>query len=630
MAVITPDTFDSLRRYVGVRLQQGVPLVDADWNELEDVRKFELRTFLKWFVGDGVPDGNDGFRIVGTGSANDFTIAAGVSGSPDGLANVGRCLINGLDVIIPTDLDFTDQPLHVDQPGSAALAAALGVPAIQAMTTPTGDGTVVGYIDVWERLVTPTEDPGLVLPGLGTESCARIKRDWVVRARNGTSVPATGDPDHLAGHDYYALGTIARRAADPNVAAGDVIDVRERRLLVPPATLITDLLGVTPADYRRGLSRPAISLREAINALLRGELPSTPDAAIVPAPGIDVTKRAFLFDNSNGIAALWQSDRVGGTNQVFAARLDLNNVSAGFVAPPQQVTTGGAHSEGHAALLPNGDLMVVYQSGMGAVSDISFKRAPLAGLNAVPEVVVASTAGFAETGPSVVVSANLAVIFYHLGAPTNLWQFRRRNHVSNTWVDAGPQQLSAQSAPQRDSHAVPDGSGRIWAAFRATANIAALQLTPSSGAVANETTHDSGLGVDQNPFVLVTAVGDVWVFWASPSSLHAVRFSGGAWQPIQTIPNTIAADRQPCSVEDAEGGIWLFWTRGSLGTGDIYFMRRNPATGAWGQPRQLTMTPNDDSIPFALQAPNNAAWIFWTSDRDGNFNPYFKRLVTAV
>src|SRR5688572_32262185 len=100
MAVITPNTFDALKRYVGVRLQQGVPLVDADWNELEDVRKFELRAFLKWFVGDGVPEGNDGFGITGTGLVNDFIIRSGVTGTAEGLSNVGRLLVNGLDVLI--------------------------------------------------------------------------------------------------------------------------------------------------------------------------------------------------------------------------------------------------------------------------------------------------------------------------------------------------------------------------------------------------------------------------------------------------------------------------------------------------------------------------------------------------
>jgi hypothetical protein len=37
MGNFSRDTFDKLKHYVGVRLQQGVPIVDADWNELEDI-----------------------------------------------------------------------------------------------------------------------------------------------------------------------------------------------------------------------------------------------------------------------------------------------------------------------------------------------------------------------------------------------------------------------------------------------------------------------------------------------------------------------------------------------------------------------------------------------------------------
>ena len=64
MGNFSQDTFDPLKNYVAVRLQQGVPLVDADWNEAHDVRKFEVQAFLKWFVGNGVPEGIDGFRIA--------------------------------------------------------------------------------------------------------------------------------------------------------------------------------------------------------------------------------------------------------------------------------------------------------------------------------------------------------------------------------------------------------------------------------------------------------------------------------------------------------------------------------------------------------------------------------------
>ena len=44
MAVISSNSFDPLSRYVSVRMQQGVPLVDRDWNEREDARRFEARS----------------------------------------------------------------------------------------------------------------------------------------------------------------------------------------------------------------------------------------------------------------------------------------------------------------------------------------------------------------------------------------------------------------------------------------------------------------------------------------------------------------------------------------------------------------------------------------------------------
>jgi hypothetical protein len=236
MAVITQTTFNPLNDFVRVRLGQGVPIVDADVNERDDIHMFELRAALRWFFGDGVPDASDAFRVVGTGVPNDVTIRAGVSAVPAGaspeeraLRHVGRCLVDGLDVAIAADVAFKAQALHVSRGAPAtALAAALGVPTIAEM--PVLAGTVVVYLDVWERLVTPTETPALVLPGLGTESCARVKREWVVRVRAGTTAPVPGDADYQTGHGYYALATLARRTGDQNVNAADVTDRRQTGL----------------------------------------------------------------------------------------------------------------------------------------------------------------------------------------------------------------------------------------------------------------------------------------------------------------------------------------------------------------------------------------------------------------
>lgn len=233
MAVITNNTFDPNKQYVSVRLQQGVPIVDADWNELQDAIGYAHQAVTRWFIGNGVPQGNNGYQIQGSGLSNDFTILSNVTGVPDPLSNAGRCLVDGLEVFIIADSIFTAQPLHEDHGAAAdAEAARLGVPRINALVTPVANGTVVVYLDVWERLVSPVEDPALILPGLAVESCARLRREWVIRARDGTTAPqlADGLPDFQPGHHYYALATLARRAGDPLVNATDVTDARQTRL----------------------------------------------------------------------------------------------------------------------------------------------------------------------------------------------------------------------------------------------------------------------------------------------------------------------------------------------------------------------------------------------------------------
>jgi len=648
MAVISANTFDSLRRYVSVRLQQGVPIVDADWNELEDVRKFELQAFLKWFVGDGVSERNDGFRIDGTGLANDFVIRAGISGAPEGLSNVGRCLVNGLDVIITADLNFTAQPLHASQAGSAALAAALGVPQIQALTTPVANGTVVAYLDVWERLVTPVEDPSLVHAGLGTESCARIRREWVVRVRNGTSVPVSGDPDFVVGHSYYALATIARRTGIASINVSDVTDQRERRLLMPPATLIADLFG--PVDYRRGQGRPPISFREVINAMLRGDVPGPPESAIAAAPGSDDnTGRGTFFDTTQGLITTWSSNRTG-SNQIFGARLSLANPAAGFATPEQQITGGAvAHIRPHAVALDTGEMLVVYESATAPGNeDIHLKRGVLSSLTpASAEIAVANDALIRQRAPFVAVVGGQALIMWH-ESPSNTWQFNRFNLATNTFPNP-KQQLSAITANAPGSsfelHAGRDSTNTVWVAFRTTTNNIHTLQVPAVGAPTVGEDQDPAAGPqDAAPFVLVDNSDNVWVFWnALGAGVAAIRYRQfvrvtSAWDPpLASAPALVTGtdvflNVAPAAVADPDGGIWLFFHSNRSGSGnqDVWYIRRNPLTGIWGSPRQITGAPEADTNPFVLRGTDGVLWLFWNRQLGANGELFFRRIITSI
>jgi hypothetical protein len=638
MAVMTDDTFDALRRYVGVRLQQGVPIADSDWNEIDDVHEFGLRAPARWFVGDGVPEGTNGFRIEGTGLTNDFFIRAGVTGTVNGLSNIGRYLTDGLNVTISSDVRFTGQPLHVGQPGSLVLSQALGVPQIQAMPAPAPNGTVTVYLDSWERLVTAKEDPSLVQPGLGTESCARLRRESVVRVRSGAAIPSRGDQDSLPGHSYVPLASIAW--SDAVVDAADVTDLRERRLLLPPATLPIDLFGTTPAEYRRGRGRPVLSLREAINALLRGSVPGTSETPLTtPSLGLDVPTRAIFHDPANGLVAFWAATRLGNANpQTFVTRLDLNRPEAGFSNPVQitNIISGGPQTDPHAALLPTGEIVLVNQA---ANFIVHLRRATFAN--------IANTAAFSLNGagetcnkPFVVVSGDIIVVFYFLSGNVNRWAYRRRRISDNAMLDAASVTVSSQTTDV-DFHAARDAAGVVWAFYRVSTggivDVRTIRLTPTTGTLIAEEVHEVvQAGALGTPFVLPLAGGDVWLFWGALNGLHTRRFRNGAFEPVQSIPGTVAADRQPCAVEDADGGIWLYWAKGSTAVDDIMVARRDPVSGAWSAARQLTGDPNDDSAPFALIGPDRAHWLFWSATRQSGLggaldtDVYFRRLFPSI
>jgi hypothetical protein len=639
MAIITASTFDPLLAHVNVRLQQGVPIVDADWNLLDDIRKFELRAFLKWFVGDGVPDGNDGFRVTG-GPENSFTIRAGAQG-PTGqlpsqeaaLRQVGRFLVDGLDVFLPADLAFNAQPLHETQPGAAALAARFGVPMVAKLVTPTVDDQVVVELDVWERLLTPDEDPDLIHVGLGVETCARTRREWVVRA-----YPTGVTPGRLTGHSYATLAVLRRFAGKSAVADGDVVDQRQRRLLLPPANLVSDVFGLDPYEYRAGLGRPPISLREAINALLAGRLPTTDDLPVAPAQGTDLLRRAVVLDPQNGLSVFWISPRNGtgvGPNQVVGARLDLAKPGAQF-GPAVALTSGAQHTEPTAVALPNGEYLVAYQNGAGSVdtTDVVLKRAAFAGLAAAPESTLFGTAGEADERPFAALTGDV-VTFFARQAKTSAWRFRRYRHTDNTFLDDLPVGLPAPAGlgSAGSLHASAAG-GVVWFAYPnsddATMTLARLDPAAAAGSAVSQIIPAPLPGVD--PFVVGISATEALVFYQDGGQLKMINAQGGGW-PLGTItPIPLSAGESQVAVaRDAGGTLFLLSVRNlAVGGNEVFLRRRDPSTGGWGTAQQVIANPANDQNPYPVLVQGQGIWVLWRSTRNGDFDVFAKRIVTAI
>jgi len=175
------DTFDEKKRYIGVRLQQGVPLLDRDWNELEDIRRYEEMITRREYIGNGSPD--DGFKISSVNNSDPE--------SPDNINNfkigAGRCLVNGLEAVNePSSILYTD-PKNIDL-------------KIEALAPPTDkdERTDTVYLDVWIKEVrSPDTSQGetdieKVDSSLGNaddvkvETSVRHKLVWLVRVDEGS------------------------------------------------------------------------------------------------------------------------------------------------------------------------------------------------------------------------------------------------------------------------------------------------------------------------------------------------------------------------------------------------------------------------------------------------------------
>ncbi|MEU1668418.1 IPT/TIG domain-containing protein [Streptomyces sparsogenes] len=199
--------------YVGIHVEQGVPILDRDLNLLQDLLAATVREVFTRYIGNGTAQGDDGFRIealpaqdAGVQAAeNDFRITPGT-------ADAGTCLVSGVEVRITEPITYKGQGLGKD------------------LTTPTEDRKDLVYLDV-----TLVEEDANVYAELlnsddvGVQTSVRIKPTWAVRVHEGhTTVP---DPPE-DGHAFHSLALLTRPKGKKIIEPSDIEDLRTRRLTV--------------------------------------------------------------------------------------------------------------------------------------------------------------------------------------------------------------------------------------------------------------------------------------------------------------------------------------------------------------------------------------------------------------
>ncbi|HZF20323.1 MAG TPA: IPT/TIG domain-containing protein, partial [Burkholderiales bacterium] len=191
-----------LKGYVGVHIEQGVPVLDRDLNLLNDLISSTVRAIVTRYIGNGTAAGAQGFAVQAILANNDFRIAAGALGP-------GTCLVGGIEVTIAANTNYSAQA---------------GVPAL---TTPSAiqpdPRTDLVYVDAWLEDVDGVQDGDLLnTTDVGMQTSVRQRPTWRVRVAEGVPVPTPAP-----GHFHYTLARIVRPRNNAQITATIINDMRQ-------------------------------------------------------------------------------------------------------------------------------------------------------------------------------------------------------------------------------------------------------------------------------------------------------------------------------------------------------------------------------------------------------------------
>src|SRR5215813_2735881 len=219
------DSYDPVKRFSRVLMQQGRVQLDADWNEQSDILLHYLRSLAADLIGPHGGSGTQpGFGLITKDTEVDALTDA--NGAPldadtisrlksslrdDGfLIGIGRYYVDGLLCESNEYLGFTEQP-------GFPFAGAMSFEDIRDKT-----GSFLVFLDVWERHVSCTEDGDICEVALGGP-------DTATRGQMVASVIVP--PPQVGNEKLYDQQTLVDDAKKLADAVGDAAIAAARKTL---------------------------------------------------------------------------------------------------------------------------------------------------------------------------------------------------------------------------------------------------------------------------------------------------------------------------------------------------------------------------------------------------------------
>jgi hypothetical protein len=292
--------FDELQHYVGVVHQQGRVWLDSDWNDdvFERLRLLEQET-LDIVGGCGVPKPHTAFQIsaLPDGSADDFAIRGGAGPA-------GHYYVDGILAQLEHDATYRTQP---DLPDAPSVDLGDGRGAVEGIV----------YLEVWQRLISHVEDPGLQEIALGgPDTAGRLRTIAQVKVRQvaGRKRPLTCDdaerllPRPGSGTLTTVQPTDAPPDADCEIPDPGSYTGRENHLYRIEVHDAGDVLGSAGGAFRAPL---AADVAAGTMQLTLGRALTAPEEAALPGGVVSLVDDRGQHESLPVVAASGSSVTVG-------------------------------------------------------------------------------------------------------------------------------------------------------------------------------------------------------------------------------------------------------------------------------------------------------------------------------
>lgn len=545
---------------------------------------------------------------VSAGLENDFIIKGG-DGTPEG---AGRCLVDGWEVTNECDSHYTDQQLYKND----TLAAAWGADPLLPLTGQKPDQNNINlyYLDVWERVVDEHEDKDLVNKIIGVPTCVRIKREWAVRVLEGCDKNTVTVPETIRrqGHVYYPLARLEyyqytggivgsgtrfvdlRRTGVSIVAQPDV-----EKIKLDVKVIAADAFG---ADYRlahTGRSYINTSLKEAMNAVLRGGMPGIPAQSL--AKTSHKKTRPSIIEENSLVHVCWQENRGSVTANSWCLSFMVYDGNAWN--GPATVGSGNAHpcspfllknEEGVSAFWA-GDYdrrkrCIFYTKYVDEWKDVGIM---------VPDILIDND----ECEIFAVMHNDYLWLFWMDTDPGSgknaIWYNRRKPYTtgrdSADWD--GKKKVPGQSAGH--PAAILDGNGNLlvlWLSEDGSSGIHSITCdlkNPSSPLWGQEETYASGKKISGGLSVVKDKTKDVWVFFSSEENFKTslwylrIRPDHQGVALVQLTTGQLCSDNTVKAVSNREGDIFITWNKFVGGKISETWCRFYTNNYGWGQEMQI-------------------------------------------